>query len=486
MEPQRTSIDDVPVLWLDAPPPFAMHLIFRVGRMDEPLGLHGITHLIEHLTMHGVPDPPPRANASVEMTTTRFFAEGTSEAVARFITDVCHSLTALPTQRQDTERRILELEGGGMGTPQMLLHLRWGARGPGTAAWRDRAADVAEAHTVQRWSDDHFTADNAVVWMTGPPPRNLSLPLRRGKARRPQLPPTIERALPAYTDLPQVPPYHVAVGFVQPRSRTLEAMSSLLELRTYRKIRRDLGISYDTASGYEPLDATRAHVFALADHAPEDAQAAARALTALVLDAAEVTEQELDHVRADLAFPVTNPSAYGTILDEAALSVLFDDTMPDARTSSLDDVTAESLTGLLRQAAAEAMFILPPDVEVDPRLHHAPMNGFGTPGRGDGRYFKPSYRMPRMRVTRSGVVLGDQTVSARLPSGWHCASLKDVAALMIWRDGWRNLVFNDGGELSIHPGMLAAGEEFVRLLEARVPPDRTWHVRADSVAADDR
>jgi hypothetical protein len=50
-EVRRSEVGGVPVFWADAPRPYEVQLLFRMGRADETLATSGITHLVEHLAM---------------------------------------------------------------------------------------------------------------------------------------------------------------------------------------------------------------------------------------------------------------------------------------------------------------------------------------------------------------------------------------------------------------------------------------------------
>jgi hypothetical protein len=51
---ERDELDGVPLYRAEAPPPFVVGVIFRVGRSDEELAHAGVSHIVEHLAI------PPR------------------------------------------------------------------------------------------------------------------------------------------------------------------------------------------------------------------------------------------------------------------------------------------------------------------------------------------------------------------------------------------------------------------------------------------
>ncbi|MFD4977459.1 insulinase family protein, partial [Streptomyces sp. NPDC058424] len=69
---QRDVVDDVPVLWAEAPGPLEAALIFGCGVSDETFRHLGVTHLVEHLAMSTLPRLHHEHNASVTLSLTDF------------------------------------------------------------------------------------------------------------------------------------------------------------------------------------------------------------------------------------------------------------------------------------------------------------------------------------------------------------------------------------------------------------------------------
>jgi predicted Zn-dependent peptidase len=129
---ERTLVDDVPVLWAEAPGPFTGALVFRAGGVDETLPTAGVSHLVEHLALFTAGTRRFTVNGFVEGTRTAFWASGTRDEVTGFLTDVARALGDLPLERLDAERRVLRTEessSGANGPPAVLLGLRYGPHG---------------------------------------------------------------------------------------------------------------------------------------------------------------------------------------------------------------------------------------------------------------------------------------------------------------------------------------------------------------------
>src|SRR6266481_5190313 len=52
--PKRWNLGGIPVFQAEVPGRVRAALEFRVGTADEPLHMAGVTHLIEHLALHGL------------------------------------------------------------------------------------------------------------------------------------------------------------------------------------------------------------------------------------------------------------------------------------------------------------------------------------------------------------------------------------------------------------------------------------------------
>ncbi|WP_144118457.1 insulinase family protein [Catellatospora sichuanensis] len=185
---RRAEIDTVRVLWQELPGDFTATLAFAVGARDEDVDQLGITHLAtRHLLLSLLAEPDETAG----LLETSFTLSGDPDQVAEDLDDLA-TLVANPdlgglvlTARQlDTADRATELDldvDDAVRDPWgSLLARRLGPTGPGLLRWpvvdpRRLTADEVRAH-LARW----FTAGNAVLTCTGPPPAGLRLPLPAG------------------------------------------------------------------------------------------------------------------------------------------------------------------------------------------------------------------------------------------------------------------------------------------------------------------
>src|SRR4051794_27347320 len=175
------SVDGVSVFWAPCEGPLRARLAFRVGQADETLVNHGITHLIEHLTLTGLGQPTYQFNGSVDDVRTTFDFMGSPSEAVQFFEGVTNGLRALPEQRVEVEKRLLQTEQDNVGGPlDALDRARYGPRGYGLHVCRELGLEWLGASDLDAWSAQRFTAANATLWLSGPLPEGLRLHLAAG------------------------------------------------------------------------------------------------------------------------------------------------------------------------------------------------------------------------------------------------------------------------------------------------------------------
>ena len=106
---RRGVVDGIPIYWAEQPGITHAELIFRVGWADETLPTLGISHLVEHLALHGLLYGTS-VNGRVEADITAFTASGSPAEVSEALGRVARALTALPMERLEAERQVLLTE----------------------------------------------------------------------------------------------------------------------------------------------------------------------------------------------------------------------------------------------------------------------------------------------------------------------------------------------------------------------------------------
>jgi predicted Zn-dependent peptidase len=241
---RQTELDGIPVFLADGPPPLTAGLVFGVGRRDEDVVHGGLTHLVEHLVMRAVGRTTLDANASVDLTATEFTASGPAERVRAFLAAVCGALAELPVERLAVEADVLRAEGGTVAPPPVaiLLGELFGTAGAGLAAMGDPALRSLTAEDVGAWCRRWFHRGNAALWLSGPLPEGLRLPLPEGPApdRAPQH--RLEPATPAWGEAPLEG--SVVLGAEVRSHPALRATVGILRTRVEEELRHRRGLAY--------------------------------------------------------------------------------------------------------------------------------------------------------------------------------------------------------------------------------------------------
>jgi hypothetical protein len=243
--------------------------VFRVGRCDEPLGLRGITHLLEHLVTHAVYPADDEVDATVYDQRTSFSWEGEREQVLEWVRGLAAAFADPAPERLADEVRVLRIEGDDALFHGRVLRERFGARGFGAGGWREYGLGWIGEQQLRDWRDRFFTRGNAALWMTGEPPEELELALPPGPRCLPPAPePISDMRLPAQRDFDDD---GVAVSFVGEPSLALRCAYELASRRAHERLRYGLGLTYCVDDDYEQLDARTAHIWLQGDCLEKDA-----------------------------------------------------------------------------------------------------------------------------------------------------------------------------------------------------------------------
>ncbi len=468
---RELTIDGIPVFVADGPPPLAAGLVFGVGRRDEDFVHGGITHLVEHLAMGALGRTTTECNASVDVTVTEFTATGAPDRVAGFLQAVCTALADLPTDRLAVDADVLRSEGGLAAAPDVavLLGELFGATGPGLASVREPALRSLTAEDVRAWARRWFVAGNAALWLAGPAPEELSLPLAPGPA--PQRVPHRRRDLttPAWTELAMDD--RVALAADVPRSPALMATTGVLRARVEEELRSRRGVAYAVGVDQVPVDADRRVVVLSSDARPGESAVVARLLWREVQRLADEgpLPAELDHERALVADYLDDPRSDA---DEARASACGRVTGVPAATGDELRAEADRLDAAEVRAAAAALrdaavLGVAQGTEPPPGLPRLPE---WSADRVSGRVFRPVRRRgaPRGAV----LVVGDEGVSADLGDG-RLLTVRWTDAVGLVRSGadeW-DLVGRDGIGVPLAAADWRDGAEAVRLVRAAVPAE---------------
>lgn len=466
-----TEVDGVPTVWTDTRGPFFALLQFRTGRADETYLTAGRTHLLEHLAMSAVEDPSRRQNGFVTTLLTGFHASGRPDDVVAFLSGVCQALRDPPGGRLEVEKRILGAEAATSrsGIAQWAAIWRFGAGGFGLVGQPEEGLPGATLDDLRQLSMERFTRGNAVLCLSGPPPRGLSIDLPPGaRVEPPSLAPVVP-ALPGWVG--GTWGQGAATSAIIPRVPACRLLWILAEERLRSRLRTEMGVSYSPAVHYEPLSATEAHLV-LSAEAPRDRQPEMAAAFLDVVEAlGDATEAELEPTRARIAAWVTDARA--TQPDEFGMSeaqrAAFDRLigMPwesaEEGVASVARVGADDIADLGRCVRETAIHFLPAGTSLRTWIGKEVPASTAEPVRGEEVLHRD------FPIIRQALVHGREGVSFRDGQGIYTVRFDELAGAISHEDGGLVLVARDGYSLRVEPTLWRDGADVCREIFDRVP-----------------
>lgn len=470
---QTTEVDGVPVFWVPGQGRLRASLWFRAGMVDESLPTRGWLHLLEHLALHGRDSIRAPVNGHVSLLHSSFDIEGEPDEVVAFLREVCRWLTTPDLSELEHERRVLRAEsatrgGGGVGS-----HLLWryGARGPGLAGYDELGLYTADADRLRALAAWAYAQGNAVLALSGPPPAGLELPLRPGSHDLPLPARPCDQPIPAgFAGRPNA----VALSGTVPRSSAAAALLRALERALQRGLRHDSGVGYSAWSSYELVDADHAMLTTGMDVIPEALPTVVAETTAVVRrlrdwgpDPAELRDDLERQIRRFTTEPAANwlpfMAARDVLLGRRAT------TGTDELAAETDAVTVADVQQAARSLWNDLLVSVDPVGSGDPQLTW--LNGPPASKQvASGRQFR-SVGSP---VTKGALVIGRTAAHLQTTGGEVAAAYDEVAAMIAYPDGGRQLIRRDGYQVTIEPTLWRQGHEAVALVDSAVP--RPLHV----------
>lgn len=484
---RRTEVGGIPCFWADAPAPFTATLIFRVGRADETLPTAGLTHLAEHILM---PASPPREldrNARVENIFAVFWASGSPTQALRFLESLSGLIADPPLHRLETERSILRTEAASSGQHPVnaSMALRYGGAAHGLMGFEELGLNTLGAEDVARWIGAYITRENAALWLTGEPPRDLELELPSGTRRAPPDPaPLAEVVFP--TVYPFGPDDTIVVAFDGRRSPALSMASSILLDRAWQTIRYDRGWAYDIGQYWEPIARDVVHGTLWVESLTQNVDVVRDALIELITDMAdrgatpEQLGEELDRIRDDLAEPAQLPSYLHYAACEHLLGRDFsEEEFLRVREAVTTDATGEALRAVLDRL----LIAVPSEERVPEGFNPYPMTS-STAVAGKVHRLRA---LPLSRaVRRMSLTVGADGVTLHGPGGEIVTVLfRDLAAVVRERDGSRTLLGHDTTTLVVDPEDWRKGKEAVAVIDAHVADELVVRGEPEQMAVDE-
>lgn len=474
-----TEINGIATLY--SPSQGATHagLAFRVGQADETLARSGITHLVEHLALHHFGMADYHYNGSTGSVMTAFHLQGSLDDVTGFLTGVCDSLSALPYDRLELEREILRTEASSR-TRSVLEPMgvwRYGAKGYGVGSYPEWGLSELTPDDLRAWVARYFTKENAVLWVGGPTlPTGLRLNLPSG-ARQPV--PAPSSALPA------MPAYFSGsarvVGFegIMRRSTAGSIFAGVLERELFRALRQEGGWSYTATASYDPRGDEYASIVALADSLPEKHDAVLGGFVDVLakLRVGRIEQSDVDAVLAKADDALTQPDVDALRLPTLAFNHL---------TGHPNHTAAEHLAQMravtLADLRAVAVEVCATGLLMVPERRDAEWAGFApAPTASTTRVDGTPY--PSRESQDHQLVVGPSGVSAVTPHGLATVLYGACAAMLVWPDGGRMLLGEDGIACRVEPTIYQVDPAVLQYIDSHVQPARVVHLAARSPEA---
>jgi hypothetical protein len=459
-------------------------LMFGTGRSGETLRTSGANHAIEHLVLHEISERADHAvNGMVGCVTTKFWAFGRDEQLAAFYSAVAQNLHDLPVARLESELRVLEIEGRrnrGATHGTVDLAERFGPHGAGIVNWPELGLGCSSGDELVEWARTHFTAENAVLWLSGPTPAGFDLSgLPRGPApHQPELP---EVFVPGRSFVPSNS-NRVSLSVLFRNRSGVSTMMQIAERRATERLRRE-GMSYSIS--YAPIDVCRAHSLGLleADGADEHPIEVADALLEIAHDLQENGPQEhelarLHGLRDQVRDHPQHRMGYLDTIAEARV-VEHEHLVPDDFDAMFASQTPDALRALWNDAMETVLVLGPEPVRGQLRSGWTVVHPWSSEQLGGQRFAAIPER------ERGVLVVGDAGVTWALDAEqYRTIWWSDLEACLTFDSGSRELVGATGLHISIVPWCWQGGEVLTELVDAAVDPSRRIRVGEGSLVVE--
>jgi zinc protease len=467
-----TAVDGVPVVWTESPGPMRATLMFRVGRADERLPWSGITHLVEHLALFQLgPTQRYEFNGAVTSNRTVFYATGTPAEIVAFLALVTSALGNLPLDRAATEKSVLlaEASSRSMSAGDFMFSLRFGTRGNGLHRYREFGLLHVPPAWISGWAGQYFNRDNAVLWLSGPPPSDLNLVLPGGQRVLESAVEPLALSLPAYA---QAPVGGAGVSMVAPRSTPLAMATNIAAARLLKRLRFDKGIAYSVLGGYFPMDGVQAHVSLWTDAQPGQTSTVLNdtVQTMYGMSSAGPSAEELATEVDTMARNFEREDAAMGWLDRTAVRMLNGEPVqrPADLLADMQTVAPAAARDAMAQALKTAIYLGPEDVATPSGINtYAPTFVQEVQGQGLRHVHGKLWRHPpTLIVTADGVTLKinpAESITVRYDS---------CEAVLRYHDHGICMVGFDGSSLPINPKEWPQGIVAIQRVMEFIPANR--------------
>jgi zinc protease len=378
----------------------------------------------------------------------------------------------LPSNRLEGEKQILAAENATrpFDFRSNLLRWRYGVTVYGLIGMPQLGLRAATIEQLQDYSTQRFTKENAVLWLSGPPPTDLRLNLPHG----------VKLPLPPLVPIRQTFPSWfvddacggVATGSTVPRVPASTVFCGIAAKRLRERLRTLQAVSYAPTVFYDHLNADIAHLVLYADSDMDHRKELVNVFGEVFegLDKVDVSEVEiarqviLEHLTGALAPPPADMMLME--VQRAANDWIFGNEFESIEALSIKmlSVTASDVSKFGRDVQASAMIALPGKAIIQPWTgkHASLSTGPAVHGRRTLSIDSP--------IQREWLEDGLDGVSALLPDGSHATvRFSELAAALYYEDGCVRLIDSDGTVLTVEPTLWRDGQSVCRRIREQVP-----------------
>ena len=403
---------------------------------------------------------------------TRFIVAEGGEVLVDFMNSVARHLGDMPMDRLEHERRILQVEashrsGGQVGAD---LSARYGPTGAGLLGWPEHGLVSLDGDDVHRWTHTWFTAENAVLWVTGPVPPGLSLAqLPRGDPPARVAPPA---SMPPQRSFVGTETSVVSISVVgDDADRGLSMGMDIAWRRAFDQLRRQDGLSYQVEASRTDIAPGVALEY-LGSDAAEGAQAQVlKALIDVFDELAETgpTTEEVTAQQRNRRHSHAHPEASVGYLNWAAerrvmgLPLLARHEV-EARVHSL---TTEQIHADLAASQSTILAVGPQEIAGD-------LDGWCVYDlRSSDDFIVGKEYQPLAGREEGTLVVGSDGLSWGLDDLQRfTVSWEDAVASCTWDNGVRRVVGPTGSVVIVVPWCWRGGAELTRLVDDSIDPGR--------------
>ncbi|MEV6343436.1 insulinase family protein [Actinoplanes sp. NPDC051851] len=462
----QVEVGGIPAVLAPTTGPMQAGLAFRVGVADEPLAKRGITHLIEHLALHSFGPVDHHHNGATGVEYTYFHTQGTAEEIVAFLNGVCAGLSDPPMPRLAVEKEILRTEQSsrGEGPTDALAMWRHGARDYGVATYPEWGLTGIDEDDLRDWIATYFTRENAALWIAGPEvPAGLELRLPSGERRSV---PVASSALPVRPAYFPGPSNVVAWNAVVRREARAAVFAGVLDRALLRSLRQESGLSYTVMAGYEPRADGTGVISAFADALAEKQSAVLDGFVGVLAAArlGEVGPAEVTTVIEARCTELAQAEETGGRLAGQAFNLLAGRPVQslDEAVAELRAVTPADVAEVAAAAVADGLLMTPGRTTADTAGYVPAPDSSESLVEGAEH---ASLQEPGLRLIAGadGVSLVNESQATVL--------FDRCAAVLVWPDGARRFVGEDGIQVHLEPTLFGDGHAVIAELDTRIRPE---------------